>query len=344
MQSVLHVLRCCSTSHLSPLISSPAALVSTSLFFNPPLFFSSHSVFFSSSRILPPPSNLATLSSHPSVLLCCFLPAHYPSPPLRCPPCVLLNTFPAFLLHFLFICFPFVTVVITFSLLSVYFVSLLLAANFLDPIPLFSHPYTPPSTSPLHYFHLCLHCFNSIFFVILSLSFNLSSISRRYASICPITASLTLCLPLLLSCLWPSALCTSNGWGVIHWLICWQPVWQGISFVSLPSTLPLSVCVREREGEGRKKRGEGACDYLCVCVCAYELCCRTLYRYTHSRAFSSGSNILCVCHQHQLFVKEQNWYCGASILHDLSPLSSFLFCSICQPLPFFLPLCWELPF
>lgn len=119
LQSVLHVLRCCSTSHLSPLISSPAAFISTSLFFSPPLFFSSHSVFFLLQNPASP-SNLATLSSHPSVLLCCFLPAHYPSPPLRCPPCVLLNTFPAFLLHFLFIRFLPLLSLLPYSLLSVW--------------------------------------------------------------------------------------------------------------------------------------------------------------------------------------------------------------------------------
>lgn len=64
------------------------------------------------------------------------------------------------------------------------------------------------------------------------------------------TVSLSLfLLSLSLPCLWPFALCTSNGWGVIHWLICWQPVWQGISFVSLLTMLLHSVCVCQREGE-----------------------------------------------------------------------------------------------
>lgn len=62
----------------------------------------------------------------------------------------------------------------------------------------------------------------------------------------------TLALSLSLPCLWPFALCTSNGWGVIHWLICWQPVWQGISFVSLPTMLLPSVCVSERASGGKK--------------------------------------------------------------------------------------------
>lgn len=121
MQQELHVLRCCSTTLLCPLISTLAAFISTSLFSTPPLFFSSRSA--------PPLHNLASpsylsRSSHPPLLLCCvffFLPAHYPSPSLRCPPVSAVEyfPFPAFLLNLLSICFPSVTVVITFSLLSV---------------------------------------------------------------------------------------------------------------------------------------------------------------------------------------------------------------------------------
>lgn len=171
---------------------------------------------------LPPPSNLATLSSHPSVLLCCFLPAHYPSPPLRCPPVCAVEYFPSLPLAFSLYPFP-------FRYCRYYLFSpvclIILFPFFWQQISLTQSPFflirTPLPQRLLRItFTSALHCFNSIFFVILSLSFNLSSISRRYASICPITASLTLCLPLLLSCLWPSALCTSNGWGVIHWLIC----------------------------------------------------------------------------------------------------------------------------
>lgn len=111
-----------SSSLLSPLrqLSSPPP-------FPPALLSSFLPVLLQHHHHHHPSQNLASLfyltcSSHLSLLLCrflfSFLPAHYPSPSLRCP---LLNTFffPAFLLNLLSICFPSVTAVITFSLLSV---------------------------------------------------------------------------------------------------------------------------------------------------------------------------------------------------------------------------------
>lgn len=94
-------------------------------------------------------------------------------------------------------------------------------------------------------------------------------VTMLHARECPITASLTLSA----LCLWPFALCTSNGRGVIHWLICWQPVWQGISFVSLPTMLLLSVCVSERESVNVSvslciwNMFVKLCVYVSVCVC-----------------------------------------------------------------------------
>ncbi len=77
-------------------------------------------------------------------------------------------------------------------------------------------------------------------------------------------------------------LCTSNGWGVIHWLICWQPVWQGISFVSLPTMLPLSMCASERESKKKARReSESMSIRASVCIqimflklCTYSVCDR----------------------------------------------------------------------
>lgn len=94
-------------------------------------------------------------------------------------------------------------------------------------------------------------------------------VTMLHARECPITASLTLSA----LCLWPFALCTSNGRGVIHWLICWQPVWQGISFVSLPTMLLLSVCVSEWESVNVSvslciwNMFVKLCVYVSVCVC-----------------------------------------------------------------------------
>ena len=139
----------------------------------------------------------------------------------------------------------------------------------------FPYSYISLSTSPLYHFdfYLCTSWPVFIFFSFPSpLTYPPLVAPIPYSRICPNTASLTLCLtlsspPLPLPCLWPFALCTSNGWGVIHWLICWQPVWQGISFVSLPTMLLLSVCVSERV----RKREKRESLWMWVCLYAHEI-------------------------------------------------------------------------
>lgn len=104
--SVLHVLRCCSTSHLSPLISSPTAFISTSLFFNPPLFFSSHSVFFLLQNPASPfqsRHSLITSFCPPLLFFTCTLPFSSSS----LPPVCAVEYFPSLPLAFSLYLFPF---------------------------------------------------------------------------------------------------------------------------------------------------------------------------------------------------------------------------------------------
>lgn len=54
--------------------------------------------------------------------------------------------------------------------------------------------------------------------------------------------------------------------------------------MSLPSTLPLSVCVRERERERVGKREEREPAIISVCVCVHMNYVAELYTDTHTRA------------------------------------------------------------
>lgn len=263
-----------------PLISTPGPFISISPRSSPTLSSLLVRLFRASS--FPFLSLLVLLSSPPLLPSAwfCFVftctPHSFSSSPVLPP--VLVGYSPTFPLAFsVLLCVsPFPTV-ITFSVqsvwLSCYHCS---SSKFSWPNPFFLSLHLPLQ----HRLHVTLTSFFAQFNQPMFFFFSLSSLltypllvaPMPYASICPITASLTLCLtlsspPLCLPCLWPFALCTSNGWGVIHWLICWQPVWQGISFVSLPTMLPLSVCVSEREsGKETERERESMSVGASVCI------------------------------------------------------------------------------
>lgn len=186
LQRILNPVLWCFTSHLSPLISTPASVISISpplpfLFFKRP-FLSPLMSLITSTPLHSPPT--CTLHNPPS-----SLDSH-----------VLLDPFPPLSLFSVFLRDSRFTIVITFFCLSClcdYLVTIALATNSLDN-RFSSYPYIFPIQNLLRV--TCCFLRSPFIFppLLLSLNCPLLTVPVPYSRLCLFIASLTLCLTLFL--------------------------------------------------------------------------------------------------------------------------------------------------